>query len=268
MSRLPTPPTLPTLPTVFISHGAPTLPIDPSMPSGEFANLAALLPRPRAILILSAHWGTQQPTASVAEHPETIHDFHGFPRQLYELRYPAPGAPELARRAIGLLDAAGVAATSATHGLDHGAWVPLLLMYPQALIPVTQVSIQPHRDAAHHYRVGHALRPLRDEGVLIVGSGQITHNLRQADFSAGPADADPRVTEFTGWFEERLAERDVAALLDYRHRAPHALLMHPTDEHLLPVFAALGAADDDYTVTTQALGTFQRALAMTNYVFS
>jgi 4,5-DOPA dioxygenase extradiol len=255
------------LPTVFVSHGSPTLPIDPAMPSGEFATLATRLPQPSAILILSAHWGTHQPTASVAEHPETIHDFHGFPRQLYELRYAAPGAPALARRAVELLAAAGMPAASSTHGLDHGAWVPLLLMYPQAQIPVVQVSIQPQRDAAHHYRLGQALRPLRDEGVLLIGSGQITHNLRQADFSARPSDADPRVTEFTDWFEARLAEHDIAALLDYRHGAPHAVLMHPTDEHLLPVFAALGAANDNYTIATQSLGTFQRSLAMTNYVF-
>ncbi|WP_116135370.1 DODA-type extradiol aromatic ring-opening family dioxygenase [Trinickia diaoshuihuensis] len=255
------------LPSLFLSHGAPTLPIDPSMPSGEFATLGARLPRPRSILVLSAHWGTNIPVASTAEAPETIHDFYGFPRALYELQYRAPGAPDVARQAAALLDAAGIAAQTQPHGLDHGAWVPLLLMYPEADIPVAQLSIQPHRDPAHHYAVGRALRPLADDGVLIVGSGQITHNLRAADFGAKPGDADPRVAQFTDWFESRLAERDVQALLDYRLRAPHAALMHPTDEHLLPVFAALGAASDDYTLDIQSLGTFQKALAMTNYVF-
>ena len=256
------------LPSVFISHGAPTLPIDPSMPSAEFASLAATLPRPRAILMLSAHWGTVQPVASVATQPETIHDFYGFPRSLYELRYPAPGAPELAQRAAALLGENGIATATADHGLDHGAWVPLLLMFPDADVPVAQLSIQPRLDAAHHFRVGRALRALRDENVMIVGSGQITHNLRMADFGARPEDADPRVVEFTDWFEARLADRDIDALLDYRARAPHAALMHPTDEHLLPVFGALGAASDDYRVGIQSLGTFQRALAMTNYVFA
>jgi 4,5-DOPA dioxygenase extradiol len=256
------------LPTVFISHGAPTLPIDPSMPSAEFASLGQTLPRPRAILMLSAHWGTAQPVASTAEHPETIHDFYGFPRALYELRYPAPGAPDLAKRAAALLDAHGIPAATTDHGLDHGAWVPMLLMFPDADIPVAQLSIQPHLDAAHHFRIGRALRDVRDDGVMIVGSGQITHNLRMADFGARPEDADPRVTEFTDWFERRLADRDIDALLDYRARAPHAALMHPTDEHLLPVFSALGAASDDYALTIQSLGTFQRALAMTNYVFT
>jgi 4,5-DOPA dioxygenase extradiol len=255
------------LPSLFLSHGAPTLPIDPSLPSGAFGTLAAGLPRPRAILMLSAHWETSAPVASTAVKPETIHDFYGFPRALYEIRYPAPGAPDLARQAVTLLEQDDIAATTEEHGLDHGAWVPLLLMFPDAGVPVAQLSIQPHRDPAHHYRVGRALRPLADEGVMIVGSGQITHNLRAADFGARPEDADPRVAEFTDWFEARLASHDVDALLEYRRLAPHATLMHPRDEHLLPVFAALGAAPDDYRLEIQSLGTYQRALAMTNYVF-
>lgn len=255
------------LPSLFLSHGAPTLPIDPTMPSGAFLALGARLPRPRAILMLSAHWGTDMPVASTAEAPETIHDFYGFPRALYELRYPAPGAPDVARAAADLLNGADIRTSAQPHGLDHGAWVPLLLMYPQADVPVAQLSIQPHRDPAHHYAVGRALRPLADDGVLIVGSGQITHNLRAADFAAAPSDADSRVAEFTDWFEARLADRDIDALLDYRVRAPHAAFMHPTDEHLLPVFASLGAASDDYALEIQSLGTYQRALAMTNYLF-
>src|SRR6202022_1037073 len=138
------------------------------------------------------------------------------------------------------------------HGLDHGAWVPMLLMFPDADVPVTQISIQPHRDPAHHYRVGRALRALADDGVMIVGSGQITHNLRAADFAARPEDADPRVAEFTDWFEAKLAARDVDALLDYRRLAPQAVLMHPSDEHLLPVFAALGAAPDASRIEVHA----------------
>lgn len=256
------------LPSLFLSHGAPTLPIYPMLPSGAFTHLGTELPRPRAVLMLSAHWGTRQPVASIAQRPETIHDFYGFPRALYDIQYPAPGAPEVAERAAGLLDAAGIATTTHEHGLDHGAWVPMLLMFPEADAPVAQLSIQPQSDAAHHFRLGRALRPLRDEGVMVIGSGQITHNLREADFNATPEEADPRVIEFTAWFETKLAERDIDALLDYRRLAPHATLMHPTDEHLLPVFAALGAADDDYQLGIQSLGTYQRVLAMTNYVFA
>jgi len=255
------------LPSLFLSHGAPTLPIDPSLPSAEFAALSAKLPRPEAVLMLSAHWGTAQPVASTSAEPETIHDFYGFPRQLYEIQYPAPGAPDVARRAAVMLRDSGLHADAQPHGVDHGAWVPMLLMFPDADVPVAQLSIQPHLDAEHHFRVGRALRALSGEGVMVIGSGQITHNLRAADFSARPEDADPRVAEFTDWFEAKLAARDIDALLDYRRQAPHAVLMHPTDEHLLPVFAALGAADDDYSLTIQSLGTYQRALAMTNYVF-
>lgn len=255
------------LPTLFLSHGAPTLPIDPSLPSGGFTALASQLPRPEAVLMLSAHWGTLQPVVSTARQPETIHDFYGFPRALYEIQYPAPGAPDVAQRAAALLRDQGVAVGEESHGLDHGAWVPMLLMFPEANVPVAQLSIQPRADAAHHYTLGRALRALREDGVMVIGSGQITHNLRAADFSARPEDADPRVAEFTDWFEAHLAARDIDALLDYRRRAPHAQLMHPTDEHLLPVFTALGAADDDYTFGVQSLGTYQRALAMTNYVF-
>ncbi|MCA8277140.1 dioxygenase [Burkholderia sp. AU30280] len=256
------------LPSLYLSHGAPTLPIDPTLPSGAFTHLAAELPRPRAVLMLSAHWGTQRPVASIAAHPETIHDFYGFPQALYDIRYPAPGAPDIAKRAAGLLNAAGIETATTEHGLDHGAWVPMLLMFPEADVPVAQLSIQPRADAAHHFALGRALRPLRDEGVMVIGSGQITHNLRAADFGAAPEDADPRVTAFTDWFEAKLAARDVDALLDYRRQAPHAALMHPTDEHLLPVFTALGAADDDYQLGIQSLGTYQRVLAMTNYVFA
>ncbi|HEY3597065.1 MAG TPA: class III extradiol ring-cleavage dioxygenase [Paraburkholderia sp.] len=256
------------LPSLFLSHGAPTLPIDPSLPSVEFASLSAQLPRPKAILMLSAHWTTAQPVASTSEAPEMIYDFNGFPRQLYEIQYPAPGAPEVARHAAELLSADGIPSATQPHGLDHGAWVPMLLLFPAADVPVAQLSIQPRMDPAHHFRVGRALRTLRDDGVMVIGSGQITHNLREADFSARPEDADPRVTEFTDWFEAHLAVRNIDTLLDYRRLAPHAAFMHPTDEHLLPIFAALGAADDAYQLHIQPLGTYQRMLAMTNYVFA
>ncbi len=256
------------LPTAFISHGAPTLPIDSSMPTAEFSTFSTRFERPRSILMFSAHWNTAQPVASVSTQPETIHDFYGFPRELYQLRYAAPGAPELGKRAATLLTGAGIPSAVAEHGLDHGAWVPLLLMYPDADIPIAQMSIQPRLDPAHHFRVGRALRALKDDGVLLVGSGQITHNLRTANFSARPDEGDPAVLEFTDWFEQHMAKHDIDALLNYRTLAPHAALMHPTDEHLLPIFTALGAADDDFSIDIQSLGTFQKTLAMTNYVFN
>ncbi|MBX3660916.1 MAG: dioxygenase [Burkholderiales bacterium] len=230
-------------PALFISHGAPTLVLEPGPTRDALAALGAALEPPRAILVLSAHWETATPAISTAAQPDTIHDFHGFPEALYRLRYPARGAPQLAVRAAQLLAAAGMAAAAVPgRGLDHGAWVPLMLMHPQADIPVTQLALQPALGPAHHLRLGEALRPLRDEGVLILGSGSVTHNLREFgrhDYAAPPPDW---VSGFNDWLAERLAAGDRDALLDYRSRAPHAACNHPSEEHLLPLFAALGAA--------------------------
>lgn len=169
------------LPALFVSHGAPLLAIRDVPASRFLRGLGAKLGRPRAILIASAHWCTAEPVVATTEAPSTVHDFGGFPEELYQLSYPAPGAPEIAREAARLLREAGLrAAEDPGRGLDHGAWIPLLLMYPEADVPVAQVSIQPDRDPTHHWRVGKALRPLRDVGVLIVGSGTFTHNLSAA----------------------------------------------------------------------------------------
>ncbi|MEW5836831.1 MAG: class III extradiol ring-cleavage dioxygenase [Pseudomonadota bacterium] len=232
-----------TLPSLYISHGSPMTALEPGPTGVRLAELAAALPRPRAIVVASAHYLANTPRTGGAAHPETVHDFGGFPRALYALRYPAPGDPALAGRVAALLDAAGLAARiDPERGLDHGIWVPLRLMYPDADIPVVPLSIQPMLGPAHHYALGRALAPLRDEGVLVIGSGSITHNLH--DFRAG-YDADheaPYVRPFIGWIEQRLAAGDTAALLDYRRQAPFAERAHPTDEHLLPLFVALGAA--------------------------
>jgi len=229
-------------PALFVSHGAPTLPLEPGPTRGFLAELGARLERPQAILMISAHWETEAPAASIAVQPATIHDFRGFPEALYQMRYAAPGAPELAQRARQLLGAAGLAAAAVPdRGLDHGAWVPLLLMYPEANIPVTQLAIQSHLGPEHHRRLGEALRPLRDEGVLIIGSGSITHNLREVgrhDYAASPP---AWVSEFNDWVAAALVAGHTAELLDYRQRAPHAAHNHPTAEHLLPLFVALGA---------------------------
>ena len=233
------------LPALFVSHGAPTLAIEPS-PARDF--LAALgreidarFGRPEAIVAVSAHWETSVPAASTAVAPATIHDFAGFPEELHRMRYPAPGAPDAAREVVRRLAAAGIEATTDEgRGLDHGAWVPLRLMYPDADVPVTQLSIQPSRDPRHHHRIGEALRPLRENGVFLLGSGSITHNLRE--LSLRPAEELPHVREFVDWIAERAGAGDRASLLDYRRLAPHAERNHPTDEHLLPLFVVLGAA--------------------------
>ena len=230
------------LPALFLSHGAPTLPLD-DVPAREFLQgLGQELPRPRAILVASAHWETEVPKLGAAERPETIHDFRGFPPELFRMRYPAPGAPELAERASDLLCAAGIRSRlDQGRGLDHGAWVPLLLMYPDADIPVVPISVQPHLGPAHHVQLGRALAPLRDEGVLVLGSGSFTHDLSRFRGQALDAEPPADVQAFADWFEKALTEGRTCDLVTYRTRAPGAVQQHPTDEHLLPLYVALGA---------------------------
>ncbi|MFO1059513.1 MAG: class III extradiol ring-cleavage dioxygenase [Dongiaceae bacterium] len=231
------------LPVLFVSHGAPTLVME-EIPARDFmAGLAGHLPRPRAILSVSAHWLARVPTVSRAQRPETIHDFYGFPDALYRLDYPAPGAPALADRVTALLGEAGLpAAADPTHGLDHGAWNPLLLIYPAADIPVAQLSLVAGAGPQEHVALGRALAPLRGEGVLILASGGAVHNLGQFRVDRHrPADW---AVSFEAFLADGVAAGDVAGLAAYRSR-PDGRLAHPTDEHLLPLFVALGAAAGD-----------------------
>lgn len=255
-------------PTVFVSHGAPTLPLSEAAARGFLAGYGARLGRPTAILAVSAHWETAAPTLSSAKKPETIHDFHGFPRALYDMRYAAPGAPALAERAAALLAGAGLPAVLEPRGLDHGAWVPLMLMYPTADIPVTQLSVQTHLGAAHEFKLGQALQPLRDEGVLILGSGSATHNLRELRMAAIDAPASPWVSSFTDWLAKAVEAGRTDELLDYRSRAPNAARNHPSDEHFLPFFAALGAAGPGAKGARVHASTTFGALAMDAYQWS
>lgn len=233
---------MPKLPSVFVSHGAPTLPLTDSPARAFLAAYGKRIGRPSAILVVSAHWESAAATLGSAAKPETIHDFHGFPRALYEMRYTAPGATDLAKRAAALLGAAGIAAGFEPRGLDHGAWVPLLLMYPEADIPVTQLSVQTQLGAAHQLKIGEALRGLRDEGVLILGSGSATHNLGELRMAAVDAPPSPWVGGFTDWLARAVEEGRTDDLVNYRRRAPNAARNHPSEEHFLPFFAALGAA--------------------------
>ena len=232
------------MPVLFASHGAPTLPIEPGDTGAAWRKLGEQLPRPSAVLVISAHWETRIPTVSLAAHPETIHDFSGFPEELYKLQYPAPGAPGMAQSAAHALQQAGIPVRlDDARGLDHGAWVPLSLMYPKADIPVAQLSLQPDKDPAWHIALGRALRPLRGQGVLIVGSGSISHNLRALFNHPQGTPAPQWVTDFCDWMAERIEAGDLDALSSYRTLAPHAVQNHPTDEHLLPLFVALGATE-------------------------
>lgn len=232
------------MPAIFLAHGAPML-VDDALWTSELKRWAAALPAPSAILMLSAHW-TEQPVTLGATRPvPLIYDFYGFPERYYRLTYPAPGAPELASRVRALLEPLGPVAHEPERGLDHGAYIPLLVMYPEAKIPVLQVSL-PSMEPREMLALGQALAPLRGEGVLITGSGHLTHNLRRADFGDRPS-TPSWASDFDAWAADALARKDVDALLDYRAKAPGVQLSLPTHEHFVPVLAALGAAIDGPT---------------------
>lgn len=237
-------------PALFVSHGSPDTVIADTEAAAWLRRMAADLPRPRAIVVASAHFEVSGGVAVSADpEPETIHDFGGFAPELYEMQYPAPGEPALARRIAGDLQAAGFPARAVDkRGFDHGVWVPLKLAYPDADIPVVSVSVDPRQGPEHHFRVGQALAGLGGEGVLVIGSGSFTHNLGEA-FKAlrtgrRSIDVPGWVQDFTGWMNGRLAANDLDALLDYRRQAPFAVENHPTDEHLLPLYVAMGAAGE------------------------
>jgi len=226
-------------PSVYVSHGAPTLVMEQNDAVKFLQRLGAELGRPHAILCVSAHWTTHVPTVSADVQPETIYDFGGFPEAMYSMRYPAPGAPEVAARVQSLLKEAGIESqVSRSRGLDHGAWVPLKLMYPEADIPVTQLSVQPQAGTDHHFRVGQAIAPLRHEGVLILASGGAVHNLSGISRDQLPPDW---ATQFDEWLDQKITTGSDEELINYRRLAPHAALAHPTEEHLLPLFVAMGA---------------------------
>jgi 4,5-DOPA dioxygenase extradiol len=230
------------LPSLFISHGSPMLALEPGASGPTLARLADDLPRPLAIVVMSAHWESRELLVGGAAQPETWHDFGGFPRALYEIQYPAPGAPELANEIVELLGLAGLSArVDHERPLDHGAWVPLSLMYPQADIPVLQVSLPSHAGPQMPARLGRALASLRDQGILLIGSGSITHNMGELDWHAGPEVIEPWAQAFRDWMVAKLEGDDESALLDYRTQAPFAVRSHPRDEHLLPLYFARGA---------------------------
>ncbi len=258
------------LPTLFVPHGAPTFALHPGPAGAALALLAAKLPRPRAVVMVSPHWDMPIPTVGTASRPETVHDFYGFPQALYDIRYPATGCPEGAREVMQALGDAGLPAAEAPdRGLDHGAWIPLRLMYPDADVPVIPLSLQSHEGVRGAYRLGEALAPLRERGFLVVGSGNVTHNLgdyRQARATGG--EGLDYVRRFPEWLTGRLQQDDLAALLDYRRLAPDAVRAHPGDEHLQPLYVALGAAGRQVAVEHVHTGISDYVLAMDAYAFT
>ena len=262
------------LPSLFLSHGSPMMALEPSPARTFLAGLGTHLPRPRAILVVSAHHdaayqgGRATFTASPA--PPTIHDFGGFPDELFAMRYPAPGDPALAQQVVDLLAAHGLPVTAdPDRGLDHGAWVPLSLIYPNADIPVVQLSIASNATPEWHYALGQALTPLRNDGVLIVGSGSITHNLRALFSARLPIDAPAPawVTDFTDWIAVRMDDGAVEDVLHSVERAPHGRDNHPTPDHILPLFVAMGTGGTPFKAERLHHSVTYGLLAMDVYAF-
>ena len=251
-------------PALFVSHGSPMIVLGDSPARAFLEAYAAGAPGPQAIVVASAHYEATGPSLSTSAAPATIHDFGGFPPALYEMVYPVAGAPELARRAASLLGGAGFAPRlDPARGVDHGVWTPLKLMYPGADIPVVSLSVDPAQSPDWHWRVGRALAPLRAEGVLILGSGSATHNL--GAYFQPRADPTPDwVQRFETWLFEAIGDGRTSDLLDYRRLAPDAVANHPTEEHILPLFVALGAADGAGVRLHQS---YDRVLAMDAYSF-
>ena len=237
------------MPTLFISHGSPMLAVADSAARRFLGQLGPKLPAPASVVVISAHYDTPTTEVTAAEWPDTIHDFGGFPEELYRLRYPAPGSPTLARDIVARLAAADVSARLAPNrGLDHGAWIPLSLLLPRADVPVLQVSINSRRSPEQHFALGRALRSLRDGGTLVLGSGGATHNLALYAHARGRDDdsAPPEWVEaFNEWTAGAVAARRYDDLFRYAERAPFAAQNHPTPEHYLPLFVTLGTAHDD-----------------------
>jgi 4,5-DOPA dioxygenase extradiol len=253
------------IPALFVSHGSPMFAIEPGLLGPNLERVGRGLLPLDAILVVSPHWQTRGVRVTGSAAPETIHDFGGFPPALYALQYPAPGAPELAAGVIARLQAAGFdAGLDPARGLDHGAWVPLRYLAPDADVPVLQVSLPHDIDAAGALRLGRALAPLRDRGVLVVGSGSLTHNLYEFRRHV----RDPEYAQaFADWIADAVARGDEAALVGYRERAPHAARAHPTEEHFLPLLVALGASEADEPRSLIRGGMTYGTLSMDSFGF-
>ena len=252
--------------SLFLAHGAPTFALEPGRAGPLLSALGRALPRPKAVLVVSPHWMTRDVSVASTARPATIHDFGGFPDALYRLEYPAPGQPALAQEAAGLLAAAGYRVHVDTqHGLDHGAWVPLRYLYPDADVPVFQVSLPEQADAAGAWKLGATLAPLGKMGVLIIGSGSLTHNLHDVrqlhDAEAGYA------TEFVDWVRSAVVAGDADRLVHALELAPHAARAHPTPEHFLPLLVAAGASAPGARVEVLPGGITYGVLSMESYRF-
>ena len=255
-------------PTYFFSHGAPDLVLH-DVPARRFLDdLGRTARRPKAVLLVSAHFESETPKVTAMAEPRTIHDFHGFDARLYDMYYRAPGDPDLAHRIVDVLRRAGYDADGDHDwGLDHGAWTPLMRIFPDADIPVLALSINLSGDTRYHLALGRALSELPEQDVMVVGSGSFTHNLAQLRPPAQNAEPPAWAEVFVDWTVKKILSGDEQALLDYRHTAPHATQNHPSDEHFMPLYVAIGAAGESWRAERLHHSYTYGALAMDAFRF-
>jgi 4,5-DOPA dioxygenase extradiol len=258
--------TMNTAPVFFVSHGAPTFAIEPGLLGPRLETLGRQLSGVTAVLVVSPHWQTRDVRVMTTAVPETVHDFSGFPSVLYDLKYPAIGHPRYAAEAGRLMAGAGFGVgVDERRGLDHGAWIPMRYLLPDADVPVFQVSMPHALDTASAFQFGRALAPIRESGVMIVGSGSMTHNLYE--FRQSGSDAADYAAEFTQWIRQTVTSNDIERLINYRQLAPHAQRAHPTQEHFLPLLVALGARTDGEAALVVDGGIANSVLSMESYAW-
>lgn len=258
-------------PALFLSHGSPMTALGGDELNAIWQRLSRRLTRPEAIIVVSAHWTTRLPLVTGSAKPETIHDFGGFPAELYEMQYPAPGSPTLAQTIKQRLTQSGLATgIDASRGIDHGVWVPMMALFQGADVPIVQLSVQPERCARHHYAVGAALAELRRENIMVVASGHMTHNLME--YMRGVRQPSVESMQFRNWVHERILlagknDEALEELFNWQEQAPGAKAAHPTPEHFLPLFVALGAAGEQPAAEWVGGGWIEHTLAADNYAF-
>ena len=255
---------------LFVPHGAPTFALNPGAAGSAISKIAKEFPTPRAVLCISPHWETSIPTLGIARHLETLYDFYGFDERLYQIRYPATGCPELASEIKEVLTSKDIECEEDTiRGLDHGAWIPLRLIYPEANVPIVPISLQSHLGPMHAYNLGKALGEFAEKNVLILASGNLTHNLSDYGLARRQGGQTPEyVQEFADWLNEKLISGDIESLLNYRKINKNGVRAHPTEEHLLPLYVALGAAGNQARASSFYRGINDYVLAMDAYTFS
>ncbi len=256
-------------PVLFVPHGSPMFALQPGAAGAAMSAVAGRIGSPRSVVVISPHWETDLPTVGTSARLETIHDFGGFDPRLFEIQYPATGCPEVARQVVAALSIAGFKVqTDALRGLDHGAWVPLRQMFPDADVPVVPISLQHEGGPQYAYAVGQALAPLAAQGHLIMASGNITHNLRDWQMLRQSSQPTPDyVYQFSDWVHAQMMDRNTKSLLNYRSTQPAGLQAHPRDEHLLPLFTALGAAGPSAQPEAFYRGVSDQVIAMDGYIF-